>query len=60
MELKARYLDTDGRKVGSLVSEGLTQTDPPAPPVPEPETYAMFLAGLGILGAIGRRRKAMQ
>lgn len=26
--------------------------------VPEPETYAMLLAGLGVLGAIGRRRKA--
>lgn len=26
-------------------------------PVPEPETYAMFLTGLGIMGAIGRRRK---
>lgn len=26
-------------------------------PVPEPESYAMFLAGLGILGAIARRRK---
>lgn len=25
--------------------------------VPEPETYAMLLAGLGLLGAIGRRRK---
>ena len=25
--------------------------------VPEPETYAMLLAGLGILGALGRRRK---
>lgn len=25
--------------------------------VPEPESYAMFLAGLGILGAIARRRK---
>lgn len=24
--------------------------------VPEPETYAMFLAGLGIMGAIARRR----
>ena len=28
----------------------------PPPPVPEPETYAMFLAGLGVLGAIARRR----
>lgn len=25
--------------------------------VPEPETYAMFLAGLGLLGALGRRRQ---
>lgn len=25
--------------------------------VPEPETYAMMLAGLGVLGAVGRRRK---
>ena len=24
--------------------------------VPEPETYAMLLAGLGLIGAIGRRR----
>ena len=25
--------------------------------VPEPETYAMFLAGLGIIGAVARRRR---
>jgi hypothetical protein len=25
-------------------------------PVPEPETYAMFLAGLGVMGFIARRR----
>lgn len=29
-------------------------------PVPEPETYAMLLAGLGLMGAIARRRKASQ
>lgn len=29
-----------------------------AAPVPEPETYAMLLAGLGLVGAIARRRKA--
>lgn len=27
------------------------------PPVPEPETYAMFLAGLGLMGFMARRRK---
>lgn len=29
-------------------------------PVPEPETYAMLLAGLGIMGAVARRRKLRQ
>lgn len=28
-------------------------------PVPEPETYALLLAGLGLLAVIGRRRKAL-
>jgi hypothetical protein len=35
---------------------GLTLTAVAA--VPEPETYAMLLAGLGVIGAIARRRKA--
>jgi hypothetical protein len=26
-------------------------------PVPEPETYAMLLAGLGLMGSIARRQK---
>jgi len=26
--------------------------------VPEPETYAMLLAGLGLVGAIARRRRS--
>jgi PEP-CTERM motif len=29
-----------------------------ATPVPEPETYAMLMAGLGLLGAVARRRKS--
>ena len=32
----------------------------PVTSVPEPETYAMLLAGLGLIGAIARRRKAQQ
>jgi hypothetical protein len=28
-------------------------------PVPEPETYALLLAGLGLLAVIGRRRKTL-
>jgi hypothetical protein len=30
---------------------------PVTAPVPEPETYAMMLAGLGLLGVVARRRK---
>ena len=30
----------------------------PASPVPEPESYAMLLAGLGMLGLVARRRKS--
>jgi hypothetical protein len=29
-------------------------------PVPEPETYAMLLAGLGLIGVVARRRNAAQ
>ena len=29
-------------------------------PVPEPETYALMLGGLAVLGAVARRRKAQK
>lgn len=60
-------------KAGTLVSLGLTQgtytvVDAQTHEaitiqigaVPEPETYAMLIAGMGVLGAISRRRKAKQ
>ncbi|MFX9665008.1 FxDxF family PEP-CTERM protein [Acinetobacter baumannii] len=36
----------------ALVSGALSVT-----PVPEPETYALLLAGLGLIGAAARRRR---
>ncbi|WP_197047246.1 FxDxF family PEP-CTERM protein [Paucibacter sp. KBW04] len=35
----------------------LSATPAPATPVPEPETYALLLAGLGVVGFMASRRK---
>lgn len=37
----------------------LSEVEFNAAPIPEPETYAMLLAGLGLLGFVARSRKAM-
>ena len=51
--LKVEFLTglNDAQKTGSLLS----QTIPTA--VPEPETYALMMAGLGVMGFVARRRK---
>lgn len=41
--------------VGTMSGYPISQT---IAAVPEPESYAMFLAGLGLMGTIARRRKA--
>jgi hypothetical protein len=49
--LKVAFYTGDGdQKVGSLLSQNI-------PAVPEPATYGMLLAGLGLVGALARGRR---
>ncbi|MBL8486211.1 MAG: PEP-CTERM sorting domain-containing protein [Rhodocyclaceae bacterium] len=53
--------DTLNEFVGDYLGEqiaGFNADQPLMAPVPEPETYAMMLAGLGMLGAATRRRRS--
>lgn len=52
--VKGRFVDVFGNKQGDLVSE---RTSLNVTPIPEPETYTMLLAGLGLMGFVARRRK---
>jgi hypothetical protein len=46
----------DAKKVGSYAGNIVTNIPSNVSPVPEPQTYAMMLAGLGLLGFSARRR----
>jgi len=52
MDLKFTAIGRDDGMGTSLDNVSLTTA------VPEPETYAMLLAGLGLVGVVARRRKA--
>lgn len=48
--LKVNFFGEGERKVGSLLSQTIA-------PVPEPQTYAMLLGGLGLVGFMARRKR---
>lgn len=60
MTTLALHFDTLGVYTGNG-SPGLSHAalyiDPPVTAVPEPETYVMLLAGLGLMGFVTRRRR---
>jgi hypothetical protein len=52
------YLNISGVTSGSLGGLYSGSIESISAPVPEPETYAMLLAGLGLMGAVVRRRSS--
>ncbi|MFL6631222.1 MAG: FxDxF family PEP-CTERM protein [Massilia sp.] len=53
-QLKVNMFGADGdKKVGSLMGEHLVVSA-----VPEPQTYALMLGGLGLLGVMARRKRS--
>jgi hypothetical protein len=50
--------NTQGNYSFSMSSAGVLSFNVPVAPVPEADSYAMLLAGLGVVAAVTRRRKA--
>ncbi len=46
-----------GGLAGGAYLVSLSNNGAPVTPIPEPESYALFLAGLGLIGTIARRRR---
>jgi hypothetical protein len=51
-------ISTGGIATGSIQAYASAYASSPSVPVPEAETYALMLAGLGMVGWMVRRRKA--
>ena len=60
LQFKGRYTDLSFTTPNYEYYYGVTVGALATAPVPEPESYAMLLAGLGLMGAVARRRKVRQ
>lgn len=52
------YLAISNEGLGNAAATGMSTVVYSLAPVPEPETWAMLLTGLGLLGSVARRRRA--
>ena len=51
------FANAGGDNVGALI-DNVSITSAVAAPIPEPESYALMVLGLGVIGAVARRRRS--